>query len=71
MNEKGTMQMERLFDKVLITGGSGYCGARLVPQMLSRGYKVTVYDIMFFGSQFLSYFLIEYLPLGTEQNNLG
>ena len=53
MNEKGTMQMERLFDKVLITGGSGYCGARLVPQMLSRGYKVTVYDIMFFGSQFL------------------
>ena len=45
--------MERLFDKVLVTGGAGYCGARLVPQMLARGYKVTVYDIMFFGSQFL------------------
>jgi nucleoside-diphosphate-sugar epimerase len=45
--------MERLFDKVLVTGGAGYCGARLVPQMLARGYKVTVFDIMFFGNQFL------------------
>src|SRR5262249_32146288 len=45
--------MDRLFDKVLVTGGAGYCGARLVPQPLARGYQVTLYDIMFFGSQFL------------------
>jgi nucleoside-diphosphate-sugar epimerase len=39
---KERANMERLFDKVLVTGGAGYCGARLVPQMLARGYKVTV-----------------------------
>ena len=41
------------FDNIFITGGAGYCGSHLVPQLLSKGYKVTVYDIMYFGNDFL------------------
>jgi len=39
--------------KVFITGGAGYCGARMVPQLLDLGYEITVYDRCFFGSDFL------------------
>jgi nucleoside-diphosphate-sugar epimerase len=37
--------------KVLVVGGAGYVGCVLVPKLLSAGYHVTVYDIMFFGDQ--------------------
>jgi nucleoside-diphosphate-sugar epimerase len=45
--------MARQFERVFVTGGAGYCGSRLVPQLLRSGYKVTVYDVMFFGHDFL------------------
>jgi nucleoside-diphosphate-sugar epimerase len=41
------------FDRVVVTGGAGYVGSLLTPQLLARGYKVTVFDTMYYGNDFL------------------
>ena len=38
---------------VFVTGGGGYVGAVLVPQLLANGYRVTVLDLMIYGENIL------------------
>jgi nucleoside-diphosphate-sugar epimerase len=42
-----------MFKSIVVTGGAGYVGSLLTPQLLDLGYRVTVYDIMYFGDEFL------------------
>src|SRR5450432_1029137 len=37
--------------KILVTGGGGYIGNMLTPQLLDAGYAVTVYDAMWYGNE--------------------
>lgn len=36
---------------VLVTGGAGYVGTLLTPQLLAKGYAVKVYDTMYYGCE--------------------
>jgi len=37
------------FPTILVTGGAGYVGTLLAPQLLARGHAVRVYDTMYYG----------------------
>ena len=39
--------------KILITGGAGYVGSRLAPQLLKLGYSIRILDTLFYGSRHL------------------
>ena len=39
--------------KILVTGGAGYVGSKLVPRLLIENYQVTVIDLMIYGEKVL------------------
>lgn len=41
------------FKRVLVTGGAGYVGAVLVPELLARGHQVRVLDLYLYGDNVL------------------
>lgn len=38
---------------IFLTRGAGYCDSKLVKILIEMGHRVTVYDILYFGSHFL------------------
>ena len=39
--------------KILITGGAGYVGSKLVPKLIEKGHFITVLDLMLYGADVL------------------
>jgi len=38
------------YKKIFIAGGAGYCGSRLIPELLKEKFKLVVYDTFYFGN---------------------
>jgi nucleoside-diphosphate-sugar epimerase len=47
--------MANQFKRVLVTGGAGYVGSRLVPKLLDTGYEVVVLDLFIFGEDIFAH----------------
>ncbi len=45
--------------KILITGGAGYVGTSLIPQLLEKDYEVTVFDRLLWGGDVLIPFMAD------------
>ena len=56
-------ETNRRFNRILVTGGAGYVGSRLVPKLLAAGYAVTVLDLYLYGEVLAD---CRGLPLLTE-----
>lgn len=46
------MSHSKEIKRVLVTGGAGYVGSALIPQLLEEGYQVRVLDLYIFGEVF-------------------
>lgn len=46
--------MTQKFNRVLVVGGAGYVGSKLIPSLLKEGYKVRVLDLYIYGKDLFS-----------------
>lgn len=56
-------------ERILVTGGCGYVGTKLVPALLTKGYEITVIDTQWFGNYLKPNDSLTVLKLDTRDLN--